>query len=114
MYDEHPLDENPFIKPYNHFAAYNEQIEQLKNRPELLSFARLCFELFEANETGRKFMEYIDQTYLVPGLAKRGTATYQIDTIWAEGFKDAFRLLKQSVIAHKHYIQAGKQSEVKT
>lgn len=114
MYDDHPLDQNPFIKPYNHFEAYNEQIKKLKDNPELLSFSKLCFELFESNETGRKFMEYIENTYLIPGLAKRGAPTYQIDAIWAEGFKDGFRLLKQSIHFHKQYIQAGKQSETVT
>lgn len=113
MYDDHPLDQNPYIKPYDHFAGYNEQIEKLKNRPELLSFSKLCFELFEVNETGKKFMQYVEETYLIPGMAKRGAPTYQIDTIWAEGFKDAFRLIKQSIIAHKNYIQAGKQAEIK-
>ena len=49
---------------------------------------RLCFELFERNEQGRRFIEIVKERYLVPSCARLGTPTYQIDVIWWEGFKD--------------------------
>lgn len=98
---------NPLIEPEDYFAGYREKIEGLKNNPELIEFDKLCFELFESNKQGKRFLELIRERYLVPALAKPGTATYQLDIMWAEGFKDFGRMLLSSVISHQQRIVAG-------
>ena len=103
-----PIEENPILKSEDYFKQYNEQINNLKNRPEVIELDKLCFELFEANEQGRKFLQLITERYLIPPLAMRSTATYQIDVIWGEGFKEAFRMLKAHVASHQQRIAAGK------
>lgn len=103
-----PIEENPILQQEDYFKKYNEQINNLKNRPEVIEMDKLCFELFEANEQGRRFLEKVTQDYLIPPLAMRSTATYQIDVIWGEGFKEAFRMIMSHVTSHKQRIAAGK------
>ena len=59
------------------------------------------------NEQGKKFMEMVKDKWLIPALAYKGTATYQIDVIWAEGFKDFPRMLIMGIQTHLQRIKAG-------
>ena len=99
------LEDNPLLKQENFFEQYNENIQKLKNNPALLEFDRLCYELFEANEMGKRFIEIITQRYLIPAIVDRNAANYQLMVIWGDGFKDFARLLIQSVISHKQRIE---------
>lgn len=98
---------NPFLEHENYFAGYQENIEKLKNMPQVIEFDKLCFELFERNEMGRRFIELITERYLLNSLAKPGTATYQIDVIWGEGFKEFGRMILGSIKSHQQRILAG-------
>lgn len=97
---------NPLLMQENYAAGYQESIANLKNNPNIIAFDKLCYELFEHQEAGRKFMELVDERYIRPALVQRGSTTYQIDVLWQEGFKDAFRLLAQHVQSHKQRIKA--------
>lgn len=99
---------NPLLEQENFFQGYQKSIEELKNNPQLIEFDRLCFELFDRNEQGRRFIELVTERYLIPGLAAKGTATYQLDIIWGEGFKDFIRHIISSVKSHQQRILAGK------
>ena len=97
---------NPLIEPEDYFAGYEESIKNLKNDPRVIEFDKLCYEIFEHQESGRRFMELITERYLIPAMAYRGNPTYQIDVLWQEGFKEAWRIVRQSVISHKQRIKA--------
>ena len=97
---------NSLLEQENYFKNYQDSIDNLKNRPELISFDKMCFELFEMNETGKKFLEYAQTNFLLPSLAKLGAPTYQLDVMWAEGFKDAYRKIVYAVMSHKQRIHA--------
>ena len=99
--------QNPFLKQEDYFERYKKHIESLRNDPSIIEFDKLCFELFHCNEQGKKFMELITERYLIPSLAKPGTATYQIDVIWAEGFKDFARMLLMGIRTQSQRIKAG-------
>lgn len=99
--------DNPFLQHENYFAPYEEKIKDLRNQPEVIEFDKLCFELFEANPTGKKFLSLIKERYLMMALVQKNTPTYQIDVLWQEGFKDAFRMLVVSVTSHQQRIIAG-------
>lgn len=99
---------NPLLEPEDYMSQYRKQVDALKDRPEYLEFNRLAFEIFEMNPNGKKFLEIAIERYVIPALATRGTATYQIDVIWAEGFKEFIRFISQCVIFHKQRISAGK------
>lgn len=98
---------NPFLQQEDYFAAYKKNIDAMRNDPSVLEFDKLCFELFSCNEQGKKFMEHVTERYLIPALAKPGTATYQIDVIWAEGFKYFARMLTGGIRTHLQRIKAG-------
>ena len=98
---------NPLLEQENFFAGYQKNIEELKNNPLVIEFDKLCFELFESNPQGKRFIELIIERYLLPSIVKSGTATYQIDVLWAEGFKEFGRMLIGSIRSHQQRIQAG-------
>lgn len=106
--DHHPLENNPFLQPENYSAGYQKSIDELKNSPHIIEFDKLCFELFDKNEMGRRFMEMVTERYIIPSLANRGNATYQIDVLWGEGFKEFGRLILSAVKSHQQRILAGK------
>lgn len=102
--------ENPLLQQEDYFRGYQDNIdEQKQNRPAVVEFERLCYELFEINPQGKKFLELATERYLIQAMAARAQPTYQLDVLWAEGFKDAWRLLLNCVNAHKQRIVAGKQ-----
>ena len=100
------MERNPYLERENYFAGYQESIDKLKNRPDIVSFDKLCYEIFQNNESGRKFMEFVEQRYLIPSLANLQMTNYQQAVIWGEGFKDAFRTIKQAVMSHTQRIKA--------
>ena|ERR1022692_3904554 len=98
---------NPFLEQENFFAGYEKSIDELKNNPHVIEFDKLCYELFEHNAQGKRFLELVTERYLIPAMAKPGTATYQLDVLWAEGFKEFGRMLIGSVRSHQQRIHAG-------
>lgn len=99
-------EKNPYIEPENYFNKYNENIDALKNNPELLAFDKLCYELFENQEAGKKFIKLITDKYLIPSMVSKGNPTYQLDVLWQEGFKDFARMILSCLTAHKQRINA--------
>lgn len=104
------LKDNPFLKPENYAAGYEESIQKLKNQPELLAFDKLCYELFAMNELGKKFMEIVENRYLIPSLVDRSSPSYKQLLMWADGFKDFPRLIKQCILSHDQRIAAENKS----
>lgn len=100
------FERNPLLEPENFFEGYNKSIESYKNNPEIIAFDRMCYELFEATELGRKFIEFVTERFFVYSQVQRGNPTYQLDCIWQEGFRDAYRMLMNSVMSHKQRIRA--------
>jgi len=98
---------NPFLQQEDYFAGYKKNIEEMRNDPSLIELDKLCFELFAVNEQGKKFMELVKERWLIPALARPGTATYQIDVIWGEGFKDFPRMLLMGIHTHLQRIKSG-------
>jgi len=100
------MEHNAILEQENYFKPYQEKIDSLKNKPEVIEFDKLCYEIFESNKSGQAFIELIKERYLLNGLCSRGSNTYQIDVLWEAGFKDAFRMLINSVQSHKQRIKA--------
>lgn len=98
------IDSNPLVKPENFFEGYQKSINELKNDPRLIEMDKLCYELFEVNTQGKRYMELCRERYLIPALVQKGTPTYQLDVLWQEGFKDVFRVILASIDSHKQRI----------
>jgi len=110
-----PFANNPLINLGNPFQGYNDSIEKFKNDPELVAFDRMCYELFEHNELGRKFMEWIMINKILPSSSEKNSPFYQVHILWGEGYKDFWRDIYKAIISHKQRIQAevNKKPEAK-
>ncbi len=100
------IENNPLIQPEDYFKGYNESIRNLRNRPDIVELDRLFYEVFEHNEQGKKLLELVIQRFFVSSQIARGSATYQLDCMWQEGFRDAWRLAITSVMSHRNRIKA--------
>jgi hypothetical protein len=98
---------NPILEQEDYFAGYKKNIEALRNDPAMIELDKLFFELFSLNEQGKRFMEIVTERWLIPALAKPGTATYQIDVLWGEGFKDFARMIYMGIATHNQRIKTG-------
>lgn len=98
---------NPFLEQEDYFKPYQQNIENLKNNPEVIAFDKLCYEVFEASEMGRKFIEFAKERFLIYSQISRGDANYDRLCLWQEGFRDAHRMILQSIMSHKQRIAAG-------
>src|SRR5215469_14524277 len=96
---------NPLIEPENYYEGYKKSIEELKNNPKLLEFDKLCYQIFENTDAGKKFIELIKERYLIPAIVGR-SQNYQVDVLWQEGFKDFPRMIINCVNSHKQRISA--------
>jgi hypothetical protein len=97
---------NPLLEQENYFEGYNESINKLKNDPKVLEFDKLCYELFENNQAGKRFIELVTERYLLAPSGMPGSPTYQNEVMWAEGVRYAFLLLRNGVMSHKQRIVA--------
>ncbi len=100
------MEHNPFLEQENYFAAYQQNIDNLKNNPEVIAFDKLCYEVFEHQESGRLFLEEIRRRFFMRSMVSKGAPTYQIDVLWQEGFRDAWMMVINAVMAHKQRIKA--------
>jgi len=99
------LHENPLLKQEDYSAGYQENINKLKNHPEMVVLDKLCFEVF-ATDAGKKLKEIINDRFLVPSLVNRDAKNYRDLVIWADGFKDFGRMLIQHILSHEQRIKA--------
>ena len=105
------LDENPLLQPENYMAGYDKSMEEYQNNPEVVAFSKFCYEVFEHYEPGRKFLEYAKERFIVHSQVVRGQKDYESGVIWQEGFRDAYRMIIQHVMAHKQLIKAGEKKQ---
>ena len=106
MEENRPPERNPFIEPEDYWAPMNESIKSLRNNPEVVEFDKLCYEVFDKSEMGKKFMELVIEKFFIHSQIARGQ-NYQIDAIWQEGFRDAWRMIMYSVRSHAQRIKSG-------
>lgn len=99
-------EKNPLIEPYDYLKGYGPSLEKLKNNPAAVEFDKLCFEVFENTDAGKKLMELILERYLIPSLVHGDNKNYSDACVWAEGFKAAFRVLRNSALSHSQRIKA--------
>lgn len=100
------LEKNPLIEPYDYWRGYQESINKLKNDPKSIEFDKICYEIFECTDAGRKLMEIIIDRYLMPSLVHGDNKNYANACIWSEGFKAAFRILLASKNSHHQRVKA--------
>jgi hypothetical protein len=100
------LKDNPLLQREDFNAGYTENVEKLKNNPEIVALDRLCYELFVMNEMGREFMKVVVDRYVIPPMADRNSPNFSTSAVWAEGFKDAIRMFRHAALSHEQRIKA--------
>lgn len=98
---------NKYLEQENYFAGYQDSINALKNNPEVIAFDKLCYEVFEASDMGKEFIKFATNRFLVNSQVTKGNPSYQLDVIWQEGFRDAYRMILNHVQSHRQRIAAG-------
>lgn len=98
---------NPYLQPEDYFDGYKKKIDELKSRPDVVELDKLCYMVFSTDD-GKKLMEQFVERYLLPGFVNPGAAHPGHAALYYEGFKEAFRLIRGSVKAHEHRIEAEK------
>lgn len=99
------LDNNEFIKPENYYDGYKESMEKLKGNKEVVEFDRLCHMVFTTPD-GKSFIKEIEKRFLMPALCVPTQPNYQQTVIFMEGFKEAFRVIKNCILSHDQRIKA--------
>lgn len=99
------IEENPYLKPENYYAGYQESIEGLKNKPEALEMDKLCYFVFSTEE-GRRLMSEIVDRFLMPGFIHPNAPNIEYAAIYYEGFKEGFRMLRNCIKSHEQRIAA--------
>lgn len=98
---------NPYLQEENYFEGYQKKIDELKHRPDVVELDKLCYLVFSTEE-GKKLLEEFVDRYLLPGFVNPAAAQPGYAAVYYEGFKEAFRLIRGSVKAHKQRIEAEK------
>ena len=96
---------NPYIEPENYYAGYQESIDKMKEKPDVVEFDKLCHMVFHSPD-GKALMKEIDKRFLMPALSSPANPNYANLVVFMEGFKEAFRTLKNCVVAHDQRIRA--------
>ena len=97
---------NPLLEPEDYFKGYQKSIDELKNQPEVVQFDKLCYEVFEATEVGKKFLEFAKERFFIYSQVNRNDPNYPTMCTWQEGFRDAYRMILNHVQSHKQRIAA--------
>ena len=98
-------DSNPYLEPENYYDGYRDSIEKMKHHPEYVEFDKLCHMLFNTSD-GKEFIKEIDKRCLLPALCTPMAPNYKELVIYMDGFKEAFRMIKNAINSHEQRIKA--------
>jgi hypothetical protein len=107
-------EKNPFLEPENYYEGYQQSIETLRNKPEAIELDKLCYYVF-STEDGKKFLQEVTERFLIPGFIHPQAPNMEQAAIYYEGFKEAFRMIRNCIRSHEQRIQAEstRVSEIK-
>jgi hypothetical protein len=96
---------NPYLEPENYYKGYQDSIDGLKNKPELVEMDKLCYFVFNTDD-GKKLMDEITERFLIPGFIHPNGQNIEASAVYFEGFKEAFRMIRNCIRSHKQRIEA--------
>ncbi len=96
---------NPFLKAENYYDGYQDSIDKLKNKPEAVELDKLCYFVF-TTENGKKFINEVTERFIIPGFIHPNNPDIQNAAIYYEGFKEAFRMIRNCIKSHEQRIEA--------
>jgi hypothetical protein len=96
---------NEFIEPENYYAGYQKNIDKLKDDPAIVDLEKLCH-LALTTPDGKHLMQELEKRYIIPALCAPTSPNFHEMLIYTEGFKEAFRMLKNCIRSHDQRIKA--------
>jgi hypothetical protein len=96
---------NPYLQQEDYFEGYKKKIDELKSRPDVVELDKLCYLVFQG-EDGKKLLNEFTERYLLPGFVNPSHPNAGEASLYYEGFKEAFRLIRGSIRAHQQRIDA--------
>jgi hypothetical protein len=96
---------NPYLLNENFYAGYQESIDDLKNKPEMLELDKLIYLVFRSDD-GKKLLEVFNERFVMPSLVPPGSDNYSQLVTYFEGFKEAFRFINTCLVSHEQRIKA--------
>lgn len=97
---------NPLIEPYDYFKGYKESAEKLKNDPATVAFDRLCYEVFEHNESGKRLLGFLQERYLMALGPNTNSESYINALTKLDGLRELILIFINSVRSHSQRIKA--------
>lgn len=104
---------NPFLEQENYYEGYQASINKLKNNPEIVEIEKLCYLVFRT-EDGKKLIDEITERYIIPGFVNPVVPHASNAALFYEGFKEAFRMIKNSIKSHEQRILAESIKDAET
>jgi hypothetical protein len=101
------ISNNPLLQREDYTAGYKASVEALKNHPELVSFEKMCYEVFYMNEFGKKLMEHLEENFLMRPAAATEHPNFKDLCIWKDGINYIILNLRNSAKSHEQRIKAG-------
>lgn len=98
-------EKNPYLEPENFFEGYQDSINDLKNNPDSVELEKLAFFVFSTDD-GRKFLEEVTERFIFPGFINPHNANAGESALYYEGFKEAFRMIRNCIKSHEQRIKA--------
>jgi len=103
---------NPYIVTPNPFDEYNRYLkEHLKYDSKSQNLAKLCYEVFEINEHGKKLMEKWIDNFLFNSQVHLSSSHPRDDALYWQGFTDFIRYCRKFAKQHKEHIDAEQRNK---
>lgn len=92
---------NNILEQENYFDGYKEKAKELlQGKKEEIDIDELFFKVFQS-EHGQKLIEIFKNRFLLPGFVHPATDNADRLSLYYEGFKEAFRMIINSVDSYK-------------
>jgi hypothetical protein len=98
-------EKNPYLEPENYYEGYQKSIDDLKNKPEAMMMDKLCYQVFSTVE-GKKLISEFTERFIIPGFIHPTARNIQYSSVYYEGFKEAFRMIRACIKSHEQRIEA--------
>ena len=106
--------ENPYIAIPNPYEEYKKNMDEFtKNNPEALEVSRLCYEVFEMNEDGKKLLELYEERFIFSSLVNPMMSNASEAALYWSGFTDCIKGFKRYVSEHQQRITSCQKQKVK-
>jgi len=93
---------NPGIEIPNPYEELQGNIDKMaQENPEMLEESKLCYEVFERNEYGKKLLKIYEDRFLFASLVNPFSVNVNESSMYWVGFTDVIKGFKRQIADHK-------------